>query len=27
MLSLRMYWPDQTILEGKWLPPALQIVQ
>jgi len=23
VLSMRLYWPDQDVLDGKWMPPAL----
>ncbi|WP_157779598.1 DUF1214 domain-containing protein, partial [Cupriavidus pauculus] len=25
-LMLRAYWPDQTMLDGKWMPPPVQRV-
>ena len=25
-LMLRAYWPDQVVLDGKWMPPAVQRV-
>jgi hypothetical protein len=24
VLLLRMYWPDQTLFDGQWIPPAVQ---
>lgn len=24
-LTLRMYWPDKTALQEKWVPPPVQI--
>ena len=26
-LTLRAYWPDESILSGKWIPPAVEPVQ
>ena len=25
-LMLRVYWPEQVVLDGKWMPPAVQRV-
>jgi hypothetical protein len=24
-LTIRMYWPDKTALQGKWVPPPVEI--
>ena len=26
VLVLRMYWPEQTLFDGDWIPPAVQEV-
>jgi len=25
-LSLRMYWPDESVISGRWMPPAVTLV-